>query len=450
MTSILQEKPFVHCKYSDIAIDRDAGFVVKRVREWLDYGVFEREVYWLQQFANVPFVPNLIQFDADTKTMVTVFAGERLTRDNLPADWDHQIKTMILTLRALDCAHNDIKPSELLVLDGKLSLCDFAWATRYGAPIPPHWPGALGEEFALKRRSSFNDSFAIMKSICYVLENGEYVDAGGLTQLESAHVPPSYLDGTIYDRDTTLEAEAEAEPWVEHATEDEAPMQFCHTPNMFAGKLQYSESDDQAIVQGYQCYEIDAHSLRPLGGNFTSPKSELLLSYFQPANIQGKTVNDLGCANGFFSFAAMFAGAEKVTSVDMDADHLAQVESVKAKFGFDRIEPILSNVQDYNTTSDITICLALIHWIFSCTTFYGRFENCMSHLSELTRETLIIEWIDPSDTAIQNFGHINYNDHAEREEYNFENFLVALKQFFPNILAQHAVADTQTVYCVSK
>ncbi len=418
---MLQGQPFIQCKYSDIAIDRDAGIVMKRVTEWLDYGVFEREVYWLQQLADVPFVPNLIQVDNETKTIVTAYAGERLTRDNLPADWDIQIRTIILSLRAFDCAHNDIKPSELLVLNGRLSLCDFAWATQYGAPHPAHWPAALGEEFALKRRSSLNDSFAIMRSVCCVLENGEYVDAGGLSQL-----------GTT-------------EPAI-----DAEPMQFCHTPNMFAGKLEYSESDDQAVVEGYQCYEIDAHSLNPLGGNFTSPKSQALLSYFQPANIQGKTVNDLGCANGFFSFAAMFAGAEKVYSVDMDADHLAQVERVKAKFGFDRIEPINSNVQDFSTTSDITICLALIHWIFSCTTFYGRFENCMSHLSELTRETLIIEWIDPNDTAIQNFGHINYNNHVEREDYCRENFLAALQQSFPTMVDQQVVSETRTVYLVSK
>jgi len=432
MTSIQQGQPFIQCKYSDIAIDRDAGIVVKRVTEWLEYGVFEREVYWLKQLADVPFVPNLIQFDDETKTIVTAFAGERLTRDNLPADWDMQIRTIILTLRSCDCAHNDIKPSELLVMNGRLSLCDFAWATQYGAPHPSHWPPALGEEFALKRRSSLNDSFAIMRSVCCVLQNGEYVDAGGLSQLNSVQ--------------TTLPSQNGAE----NSVPDHGSMQFCHTPNMFAGKLEYSESDDQAVVEGYQCYEIDAHSLRPLGGNFTSPKSQALLSYFQPANIQGKTVNDLGCANGFFSFAAMFAGAEKVYSVDMDADHLAQVERVKAKFAFDRIEPINSNVQDFSTTSDITICLALIHWIFSCTTFYGRFENCISHLSELTRETLIIEWIDPNDIAIQNFGHINYNNHVEREDYCLENFLAALQQFFPNMLEQHAVSDTRTVYRVSK
>ena len=50
MTSIQQgHPPFIQCKYSNISIDRDAGIVVKRVTEWLEYGVFEREVYWLQQ-----------------------------------------------------------------------------------------------------------------------------------------------------------------------------------------------------------------------------------------------------------------------------------------------------------------------------------------------------------------------------------------------------------------
>ena len=416
MTSLASRTHSIDFKHSDIVIDRAAGTVTKRVKEWLHLGVFEREVAWLLRLRDVPFVPDLISFDGDTKTIVTTYRGERLRRDNLPANWERQVRMIIHSLRTHGCSHNDIKPSELLVSGDSISLCDFAWATEYGAPIPQHWPPALGEEFALMRRSSLNDTFALMKSVCHVLEHGEYVDASGRSRLDTAEVSLS----------------------------------FCDSPNMFAGKLEYEESADEVVAKGYQCYEISADRIRPLGGNFTSPKSQALLSYLTPENLAGKTVNDLGCANGFFTFAAMFAGAERVIAVDMDADHLAHVERVKARFGFDRVEPLLSNVRDCATPADVTICLALIHWIFSCTTFFGRFDNCFQHLSALTNETLIIEWVDPRDPAIQNFGHLKFNDHIEREEYCLENFLAALQRAFPRRLAELPVSDTRVVYIVAK
>ena len=429
MTTVLQNPPALDCKYSEITIDRAAGTVAKRVLAWLDQGVFEREIYWLRKLCDLVFVPDLVSFDNNTKTIVTSYRGERLRRDNLPADWERQVRAIILALRARGCAHNDIKPSELLVLDGFVSLCDFAWASEYGSPLPDHWPPALGEEFALEPGSSHNDAFAIMKSICHVLEHGEYFDAGGRARLEGA---------------------GSGVPAVAAVEDGEASLSFCDTPNMFAGELEFTETDHEVIAKGYQCYEITATGIQALGGNFTSPKSQALLSYLQPDTLAGKTVNDLGCANGFFSFAAMFAGADRVSAVDMDEEHLTQVQRVVSRFGFDRVEPILSNVQEYSSPADLTICLALIHWIYSCTTFFGRFTRCFEHLSSLTDETLIIEWVDPRDAAILHFGHLRYNEHLDREEYCRENFLAALYREFPRRVAELPVSDTRVVYIAEK
>lgn len=423
MTSSVEINELVQCKYSKIVIDRDGLTVTKKVIDWLEFGVFEREIYWLQRLADIPFIPNLLDFDHNSKTLITEYAGERLTADNLPVDWDLQARTIIRTLRKYDCAHNDIKPSELLVNDGKLSLCDFAWATPYGAPIPTHWPPALGEEFAFEKHSSLNDCFSLMRSVCWVMETDRKPPANQLS----------------CNQHTESELEF-----------GEKNFQFCLTPNMYAGSLDYIENVDTSVVKGYQCYEINAKTIRPIGGNFTSPKSKALLSFFTAENFSNKTVNDLGCANGFFSFSSMFAGAEKTFAIDMDEDHLAQIDHVIKRFDFSKVETLCSNVKDYNRPADITICLALIHWIYSCTAFYGNFTSCLYHLNNITRKTLIIEWIDPQDTAILNFGHLDYNQHSEREAYCFDNFMAAVRQFFPNCLEEHEVSETRTVFCFSK
>ena len=315
MTSSVEINELVQCKYSKIAIDRDGRTVTKKVIDWLEFGVFEREIYWLQRLADIPFIPNLLDFDHNSKTLITEYAGERLTADNLPVDWDHQARTIIRILRKYDCAHNDIKPSELLVNDGKLSLCDFAWATPYGAPIPTNWPPALGEEFAFENHSSLNDCFSLMRSVCWVLETDRKTPANQLSCKQHT------------------ESELEL---------GEKKFQFCQTPNMYAGNLDYIENVDTSVVKGYQCYEINAKTIKPLGGNFTSPKSQALLSFFTAENFSNRTVNDLGCANGFFSFSSMFAGAEKTFAIDMDEDLGAEtvVAAIEASSTFIDTAPL--------------------------------------------------------------------------------------------------------------
>ncbi len=49
--------------------------------------------------------------------------------------------------------------------------------------------------------------------------------------------------------------------------------------------------------------------------------------------------------------------------------------------------------------------LALIHWIYSCTYAFGSLDEAVSFLKKLTKQSLFIEWIDPSDSAIEFFKH---------------------------------------------
>ena len=58
------------------------------------------------------------------------YAGEYLTKQNMPKNYEEQIKNIIVVLNQYRCSHNDIKPSELLILDGRIKLIDFGLAKR--------------------------------------------------------------------------------------------------------------------------------------------------------------------------------------------------------------------------------------------------------------------------------------------------------------------------------
>ena len=49
---------------------------------------------------------------------------------NLPSDWEAQRDNIISVLEKNNCRHNDIKPDEIIVYDGKIKLVDFAWANE--------------------------------------------------------------------------------------------------------------------------------------------------------------------------------------------------------------------------------------------------------------------------------------------------------------------------------
>ena len=83
-----------------------------------------------------------------------------------------------------------------------------------------------------------------------------------------------------------------------------------------------------------------------------------------------------------------------------------------------------------NKTSDIICALSIIHWIYSCTEVFGSLDLILKFLSKITRETLIIEWIEPEDEAINYFKHIDFNEKYVTDKYCKDLFIIALKKHF--------------------
>lgn len=147
---------------SSVLIRLDAGIVIKTVSTFSEFGILEREVGWLADLQPTGIVPRLLSHTESSLTLD--YRGEPVRKHNLPADWHRQASAILAALSDHGCCHNDIKCDNLLVLDGKLSLIDFGWATRKGDAIPPYWPQGIGRQHRLDVHR-FDDEKAIFEAL---------------------------------------------------------------------------------------------------------------------------------------------------------------------------------------------------------------------------------------------------------------------------------------------
>lgn len=153
---------------SSVVIKLNAGLVIKTVSTFSEFKILEREVSWLSKLQSTGIVPQLLSYTADTLTLD--YRGEPVRKYNLPADWRRQASDILATLSQHGCCHNDIKCDNLVVLNGKLSLIDFGWATRIGEDIPSSWPQGIGRQHRLDIHQ-FNDEKAIFEALLSAEQN---------------------------------------------------------------------------------------------------------------------------------------------------------------------------------------------------------------------------------------------------------------------------------------
>lgn len=147
---------------SAVVIDLNRREVIKTIGRYAEFGILAREVHWLRALANSGVTPRLLSNDAGSLTLR--YVGEPVRQYNLPTDWREQAERILAALAAPRCRHNDIKCDNLTVLDGKLSLLDFGWATGSGESIPEAWPKGIGRQHRLDTHL-FDDRHAIFAAL---------------------------------------------------------------------------------------------------------------------------------------------------------------------------------------------------------------------------------------------------------------------------------------------
>jgi len=116
---------------SDVFISTNKELVIKKVKSYLEYNVYEREKYVLTFLNNmkVDWCPKLMDYNDDDKILIMTYCGEMITRKTKPTTFSQQFTDIMNDLKIFKMKHNDIKVSELLVLNDKLYLCDFGWCS---------------------------------------------------------------------------------------------------------------------------------------------------------------------------------------------------------------------------------------------------------------------------------------------------------------------------------
>jgi tRNA (mo5U34)-methyltransferase len=121
-----------------------------------------------------------------------------------------------------------------------------------------------------------------------------------------------------------------------------------------------------------------------------------------PRDMRGKSLLDVGCNAGFYSFEAKRRGAARVLGVDGQRQHIRQALFVRKVLGLD-VEFRRMNVYELDQRAigefDITLALGLIYHL-------KHLVLALENLYKVTRETLIIETaIMPPERTPASFTH---------------------------------------------
>ena len=137
---------------------------------WDDHNidVFENEIKWLKILQESEYFPKLLFYNKESRIIVTTDCGEKINIDNFPKDLFEQRDKILEELKKYNCRHNDIKPGEILIKDGKLNIIDFGWACEADKPNPTNWPTGLGGPYKCREP---NDERSFNKSLADIMGN---------------------------------------------------------------------------------------------------------------------------------------------------------------------------------------------------------------------------------------------------------------------------------------
>jgi hypothetical protein len=155
---------------SDVSIYKDINVVRKHVKAYLKFDVFDREVAMLMKLRDFDHVPKILAVDFVGMDIYMEYGGEQINANNIPANWQTQVKEIIDGFKNRGIQHNDIKNAEVLVKDNKIMIIDYGWASAYGQPIDSSWPAGLGSDY--KSPKGFDDRYSIVKAILTAQKNG--------------------------------------------------------------------------------------------------------------------------------------------------------------------------------------------------------------------------------------------------------------------------------------
>ncbi|HEY7748908.1 MAG TPA: methyltransferase domain-containing protein [Aestuariivirgaceae bacterium] len=150
--------------------------------------------------------------------------------------------------------------------------------------------------------------------------------------------------------------------------------------------IQPTQSELQQIDQLLKEEEFRYQRLTLPGGRCTDGNDRsITLNLILPPDMSGKTLLDIGCRYGYFSFEAAKRGAARVLGVDFDDDALSKAHKLNAitklNIEFRKLD---ISVDDIPEKFDFVLCLNILHHL----------QNPLGVLKKLiniTKERLVLE-----------------------------------------------------------
>jgi len=381
--------------------DKDYKFFLKAVFKYKEHFVVQREVFFLKLFNKQGFkwCPKLIHYD-DTN-IVTEYVGEEVNTNNIPDDYINQYYQILKDLDSLNIRHNDIKHTSILVHNKQLFIVDYGWTS-------------VGDDFTCE------GTIALQCDRPKLFTHDTHLE--GLVILNKINeLRPSNLK-TVNTRRKGRGSQSD--------------------------QPQFAINQDKIItIKGYQHYQINLDSVCILTKQNKYQKiDEILKELFCNG---AKTIVDIGGSNGLVSVLACKLGYTDIYSLDHDIDCLNVIREITKQSVFKSITPQLFTFGQSIPSSDVLVMLAIIHWVFSCTSLYGNFKDIFLYIKRFIKKSLIIEWVDPQDTAIKKFKHIEFNSTIITEEYTRQNFENALTAYIGEITIITKITPTRFLYVVN-
>lgn len=166
----------------------------------------------------------------------------------------------------------------------------------------------------------------------------------------------------------------------------------------------YQSRDDDP--QGYQHFKIDTerNQLIPLG---RKTKAKLLAEFLRSV-IPGKTVLDLGCDKGYFSYLAADLGASKVIANDVNARSLNYASILFKIMKKQNVEVVLGNLAGKNIQCDWVLALAVIHQL------HLGINESLTLIHNYCKEGAVIEFCDDYRNTFGKTWNVDYFCAASR------------------------------------
>lgn len=225
------------------------------------------------------------------------------------------------------------------------------------------------------------------------------------------------------------------------------------SPNRSSNDANQSEipvlhlSDTLATIGGYQQYTINRDA-RIQSMNAKLNDQWKLLSTIDLTGCE--SLIDLGCSNGCLGIRlAHTNNIHKLYLLDHDIECIDMLNTLLAWLKTDTSQYIANKYsfgKDILPVADIIVTLSTIHWFYSATAEYGCLFKIIENLSQKVRRTLIIEWIDPTDTAIKYLHHVSFNSSVHKTPYTKDNFIKALNTYFGRVNCLGNTTPTRELY----